>query len=90
MLQRVSREMQAISDMNTFYFGVWYPILLPCESQMCENFAGLKTAHKNLKHEYTNLNNLVWIQLTSNFFRAPRGLHGLSTRMSCMDSVQAG
>lgn len=39
VLQRVSGDRQAISDMNTFYFGVRYPLLLPHGSQMWDEHA---------------------------------------------------
>lgn len=45
----MSGERQAISDLNTFYFGVRYPILLPFGSQMWDEHVKSETVHTNPK-----------------------------------------
>lgn len=47
LLHRMSGARQAISDLNTFYFGVRYPILLPFGSQMWDEHVVSSSAHTN-------------------------------------------
>lgn len=51
ILHRMSGGRQAISDMNTFYFGVRYPVLLPFGSQMWDEHAVSSSAHTNNRRE---------------------------------------
>lgn len=52
ILHRMSGERQAISDLNTFYFGVRYPILLPFGSQMWDEHVISASAHTNTRRMY--------------------------------------
>lgn len=51
ILHRTSGSLQAISDLNTFYFGVRYPALLPFGSQMWDEHVTSSSAHTNTRRE---------------------------------------
>lgn len=55
VLHRIGGGRQAISDLNTFYFGVRYPILLPFGSQMWDEHVISSSAHTNTRRMHSSL-----------------------------------